>query len=220
MPFVTYRHLLARYSRSVQAATEQAAQAKAQQVWLADLERFIATYPGGRRHSRGGPGSWGPPTNLPLVLIKPKRGIRSWPASMLGHLPENVLRGPWCGWISRETPWLSPAGAWQTQRFAAMRTGEGAAGGLLGHVVQAVHRRTSGTAGTVREVSCSGVRDSRCQPGPRSDPRSRLHLVTPHHLGDSPRIRGLDSRLARNWEFSLCPPWSWWIAVGRWSVRR
>jgi len=29
----------------VQAATEQAAQAKAQQVWLADLERFIATYP-------------------------------------------------------------------------------------------------------------------------------------------------------------------------------
>ena len=45
VPFVTYRHLLARYSRSVQAATEQAAQAKAQQVWLADLERFIATYP-------------------------------------------------------------------------------------------------------------------------------------------------------------------------------
>tara|TARA_B100000470_G_scaffold200336_1_gene171941 strand:- start:1374 stop:3200 length:1827 start_codon:yes stop_codon:yes gene_type:complete len=45
VPFVIYRHLLARYSRSVRIATEQAAQAKAQQVWLADLERFIATYP-------------------------------------------------------------------------------------------------------------------------------------------------------------------------------
>lgn len=45
VPFVTYRHLLARYSRSVQAATEQAAQLKAQQVWLVDLERFIAAYP-------------------------------------------------------------------------------------------------------------------------------------------------------------------------------
>jgi thiol-disulfide isomerase/thioredoxin len=45
VPFVTYRHLEARYRRSMRAATEQAAQDKAQQVWLADLERFIATYP-------------------------------------------------------------------------------------------------------------------------------------------------------------------------------
>ncbi len=45
VPFVTYRHLLARYSRSVQAATEQAAQVKVQQQWLSDLEGFIAGFP-------------------------------------------------------------------------------------------------------------------------------------------------------------------------------
>jgi thiol-disulfide isomerase/thioredoxin len=45
VPFASYRHLLARYSRSARAATEQAEQVKVQQQWLSDLERFIVGYP-------------------------------------------------------------------------------------------------------------------------------------------------------------------------------
>ena len=45
VPFAAYRHLLARYNRSMQAATEQAAQLKVQQKWLSDLEGFITGYP-------------------------------------------------------------------------------------------------------------------------------------------------------------------------------
>jgi peroxiredoxin len=45
VPFATYRYLLARYSRSVQAVTDAAAQARAQKQWLLQLEQFIAAYP-------------------------------------------------------------------------------------------------------------------------------------------------------------------------------
>ncbi len=45
VPFASYRHLLARYSQSVQATTDVAAQSKLQQQWLVDLERFVAGYP-------------------------------------------------------------------------------------------------------------------------------------------------------------------------------
>ncbi len=45
LPFTAYRHLLARYSHLLQAATDQAGQAKAQQQWLVELERFIDGYP-------------------------------------------------------------------------------------------------------------------------------------------------------------------------------
>ncbi|MFP6767918.1 MAG: TlpA disulfide reductase family protein [Planctomycetaceae bacterium] len=45
LPFTAYRHLLAHYSHSLQTATDQAGQSKAQQRWLADLGRFIDDYP-------------------------------------------------------------------------------------------------------------------------------------------------------------------------------
>ena len=45
VPFATYRYLLSRYSRSVQAVTDPAAQAQAQKQWLLQLQQFIAAYP-------------------------------------------------------------------------------------------------------------------------------------------------------------------------------
>ena len=45
VPFTAYRHLLARHHLLMANATEQAAQLKVQQQWLADLEVFITNYP-------------------------------------------------------------------------------------------------------------------------------------------------------------------------------
>lgn len=45
LPFIAYRHLLARYSQSLRVATDEAGQVRAQQQWLSGLGQFIQGNP-------------------------------------------------------------------------------------------------------------------------------------------------------------------------------